>query len=344
MTTIKDVAKLAGVSPATASQALNGRPRVHRETRQRVVDAATKLRYAPNLNGRRLARRRAESIAVIPGRNVSTVFSDSFYRAVMGGVTEATQARGYSLVITPGAWGGAGRADLPGVLGHGAVDGALLAGVIEEDVLFALRDRDLPVVFVDNYLPGVDVPAVMPDYRAGARLGTEHLLGLGHRRVAFLGAAVSYPFGWHTYEGYADALAARGMAQEPALVRRSAIGVEAATVETLALLGLSDPPTAIFAATDAMAIGVLRAAREARVAVPAGLAVVGMDDIEMSAYTDPPLTTVRIAKDELGRLAAERLIGLIEGDEAGPALRLVGGELVVRGSCMSPRIAKIVRP
>ena len=150
MTTIKDVARLAGVSPATASQALNGRPRVHSETRQRVVDAATKLRYAPNLNGRRLARRRAESIAVIPGQNVATVFSDSFYRAVMGGVAEATQARGYSLVITPGAWGGAERRDLPGVLGHGAVDGALLAGVIGEGVLLALRQRDLPVVFVDN--------------------------------------------------------------------------------------------------------------------------------------------------------------------------------------------------
>ena len=333
MTTIKDVAKLAGVSPATASQALNGRPRVNRDTRQRVIDAAAKLRYAPNLNGRRLARRRAESIAVIPGRNVSTVFSDSFYRAVMGGVTEATQARGYSLVITPAASRGSGQTSLPQILGHGAVDGALVAGVLDEQVLLALRERGLPVVLVDTYLPGVPVPAVMPDYRTGARLATEHLLHLGHRRVGFLGAAVGYPFGWHTYEGYTDALAARGVAQEAGLVRRSAIDVVAATAETAALLHLPAPPTAVFAVTDAMAIGALRAARERGVAVPAGLAVVGMDDIELSAYTDPPLTTVRIAKDELGRLGAERLIGLIEGDDTGPALRFVGGELVVRESC-----------
>jgi len=181
------------------------------------------------------------------------------------------------------------------------------------------------------------VPAVMPDYRAGARLGTAHLLALGHRRIAFLGAAVSYPFGWHTYEGYADALGARGVAQHPALVRRCAISVEAATTETADLLALPAPPTAIFAVTDAMAIGALRGARARGVPVPARLAVVGMDDIEMSAYTDPPLTTVRVAKEELGRLAAERLIGLIEGEPTDPALLPVGGELVVRASCGGAR-------
>jgi len=337
MTTIKDVARLAGVSPATASQALNGRPRVHAETRRRVVDAALKLRYAPNLHGRRLARRRAESIAVIQGKNLSTVFSDSFYRVVMGGVVEAARARGYSLVITPTSGAGAGGDHRPGILGNGAVDGVLVAGVLEEAALLALRHRGLPLVLVDNYLPGVEVPAVMPDYRAGARLATAHLLALGHRRIAFLGAAVSYPFGWHTYEGYADALGAHGVAQHPPLVRRCAISVEAATTETADLLALPAPPTAIFAVTDAMAIGALRGARARGVPVPARLAVVGMDDIEMSAYTDPPLTTVRVAKEELGRLAAERLIGLIEGEPTDPALLPVGGELVVRASCGGAR-------
>ena len=337
MTTIKDVARLAGVSPATASQALNGRPRVNSETRRRVVDAALKLRYAPNLHGRRLARRRAESIAVIQGKNISTVFSDSFYRVVMGGVVEAARARGYSLMITPTSGAGAGGDHCPGILGNGAVDGVLLAGVLEEAALLALRHRGLPLVLVDNYLPGVEVPAVMPDYRAGARLATAHLLALGHRRIAFLGAAVSYPFGWHTYEGYADALGAHGVAQHPPLVRRCAISVEAATTETADLLALPAPPTAIFAVTDAMAIGALRGARARGVPVPARLAVVGMDDIEMSAYTDPPLTTVRVAKEELGRLAAERLIGLIEGEPTDPALLPVGGELVVRASCGGAR-------
>ena len=333
MTTIKDVARLAGVSPATASLALNGRPRVHSGTRQRVVDAATKLRYAPNLHGRRLARRRAESVAVVQGRNMATVFSDSFYRVVLGSVAEATHGRGYSLVITPAPRDGMRPADLGRLIGHGAADGALVVGVLEADWLFALRERGLPIVLVDTYLEGSAIPAVVPDYRDGARQGTAHLARLGHRRIALLGAAVAYPFGRETHDGYAAALAAAGLGYDARLVRRTPIGVEAATAATASLLGEAEPPTAVFAVTDAMAVGALRAARERDLRVPGGLAVVGMDDIELAAYTDPPLTTVRVAKEEMGRLAAERLIALIEGDGGAPGVVSVPGELVVRASC-----------
>jgi LacI family transcriptional regulator len=130
-----------------------------------------------------------------------------------------------------------------------------------------------------------------------------------------------------------DALAAAGVAQEPALVRRVEIDVEAATAAAAAWLDLPEPPTAIFAVTDAMAIGVLRAARARGVGVPRPLAVVGMDDIEMSAYTDPPLTTVRIPKEQMGQLAAERLIGLIGGERPATTIESVPGELVMRASC-----------
>src|SRR5262245_44652969 len=280
MVTIRDVARLAGVSPATVSQALNGRGRVHVRTRERVAQAATKLRYAPNLSGRRLARRRAECVAVLQGRNMTTAFNDSFYRVVLGGMAEVTQARGYSLVFTPPPPDTATDGDLVQALGHGAVDGALVLGAVDTTLLVALRHRGLPVVLVDNFLPDVDLPAVIPDYQAGARMATEYLLRLGHRRIAFLGAAVGYPFGWQTLEGYAGALAAAEVPQEPALVRRSEIAVEAATAVTRSLLALPEPPTALFAVTDAMAIGALRAARERAVRVPDQLAVVGMDDIE----------------------------------------------------------------
>lgn len=333
MATIKDVARLAGVSPGTASQALNGRPRVHSDTRQRVVDAATKLRYAPNLHGRRLARRRAECVAVVQGRNMATVFSDSFYRVVLGSVAETTHGRGYSLVITPAPGDGMRPADLGRLLGHGGVDGALVVGVLDADWLFALRERGLPIVLVDTYLEGLAVPAVVPDYRDGARQATAHLVRLGHPRVALLGAAVAYPFGRETHDGYADALAAAHARYDPRLVRRCAIAVEAATAAMTALLAEAEPPTAVFAVTDAMAIGALRAARERKLRVPEDLAVVGMDDIELAAYTEPPLTTVRVPKEEMGRIAAERLIALIEGAGGEPSIVSVPGELVVRESC-----------
>jgi DNA-binding LacI/PurR family transcriptional regulator len=333
MVTIHDVARLAGVSPATVSQALNGRGRVHAKTRERVAEAAAKLRYAPNLSGRRLARRRAECVTVLQGRNITTVFGDSFYRVVLGGMAEVAQARGYSLVFTPPPAEGSGEADVSRVLGHGAVDGALVVGALDAGFLMGLRHRGLPVVLVDNHVPGTDLPAVVPDYQAGACLATEHLVRLGHRRIALLGAAVSYPFGAQTLEGYREALAAGAIAPDPTLVRRTEIGVEAAIDATRSLLDLPEPPTALFAVTDAMAIGALRAARERGVRVPEALAVVGMDDIELSAYTDPPLTTVRIEKEAMGRLAAEWLITLIEGTGTARAVAGVPIELIVRGTC-----------
>ncbi len=333
MSTIRDVARLAGVSPATASQALNGRPRVNADTRQRVTEAAAKLQYAPNLHGRRLARRRAESIAVLQGRNVATVFGDSFYRVVLGGVAAATQARGFSLVITPAPRDGLTRADLVRALGQGAVDGALVVGVPDEAWLLALVEQRLPLVLVDTYVPGMALPAVTPDYREGARQGTAHLLGLGHRRIGFLGAAVAYPFGWDTHEGYAAALAAAGVAYDARLVRRCEIGIEPAIAATRELLALPEPPTAVFAVTDAMAFGAVRAARGRGLRVPDRLAVVGMDDIELSAHLDPPLTTVRVPQEAMGRVAAERLIALTQGAAAAPPITTLRPELVVRASC-----------
>ena len=343
MVTIHDVARLAGVSAATVSQALNGRGRVHAETRERVAQAAAKLRYAPNLSGRRLARRRAECVTVLQGRNITTVFEDSFYRVVLGGMADVAQARGYSLVFTPPPAAGAGEADVSRALGHGAVDGALVVGALDAGFLLGLRHRGLPVVLVDNHVPGTDLPAVVPDYQRGARLATEHLVRLGHRRIAFLGAAVSYPFGAQTLEGHREGLAVGAVAQDPALIRRTEISVEAATDATRSLLGLPEPPTALFAVTDAMAIGALRAAREHGVRVPERLAVVGMDDIEMSAYTDPPLTTVRIEKDVMGRLAAEWLITLIEGTAAARPVTQVPIELIVRGTCGAPATTAPIR-
>src|SRR5262249_57647401 len=141
MVTIRDVARLAGVSPPTVSQALNGRGRVDVRTRERVAQAATKLRYIPNVSGRRLARRRAECVAVLQGGNMTTAFNDSFYRVVLGGMAEVTPARGYSLVFTPPPADGASEADLHRVLGHGAGDGALGLGALDPTVLLALQAR-----------------------------------------------------------------------------------------------------------------------------------------------------------------------------------------------------------
>jgi DNA-binding LacI/PurR family transcriptional regulator len=269
--------------------------------------------FGSGLNGRRLVLRRAQSIAVIQGSNIGTVFGDAFFRVVLEGIADVARGRGYSLLLAPATQDG--DADFAvGFLGNGAIDGVLVLGAFDMALLFALRDRGLPFVLVDTYMPGVAAPAIYPDHRTGALLGTRHLLDHGHRQVAFLGGAVSYPFGSDTLEGYRAAVGARGMASNPAFIRCTEISIDAAMRAARSLLELSPAPTALFAATDAMAFGALRAAREAGVDVPARLAVVGMDDIELSAYTDPPLTTVRIPKGEMGALAARRLVARSKGN------------------------------
>ncbi len=333
MPTIRDVARLAGVSPATASLALRARPGVRALTRKLVEDVATELRYVPNLTGRRLARGRADALGVIQGLNMTTLFSDAFYRLVLSGVGEAVHASDYSLVIAPALRPGVGVDHLMRFVGPGTVDGVLIVGVLDPEWVLAILERGLTVVVVDNHLPGTKVPAVVHDYRGGARLVTEHLLALGHRRVGLVGADVAYPFGWETQDGYRDALAARGLDCDPALVRLTAIGVDAAAAATHGLLDLPDPPTAVVTVTDMMAIGALRAVRERGLRVPEDLAVAGMDDVEISAHTDPPLTTLRVPKEEMGRLAAERLMALSRGESPVPRIAELSGTLIVRKSC-----------
>jgi DNA-binding LacI/PurR family transcriptional regulator len=331
--TLREVAALAGVSQATASLALRGRPAVDAATRARVLEAATQLRYVPNLNGRRLARGRAETIGVIQGRNMTTLFSDSFYRMVLAGAGEAAQAAGYSLMIAPTLRKDTSVMEMLEHVGPGTVDGVLVVGVLEQEAIFALRDLGLPVVVVDTYLPGTDIPAVAHDYRAGAWQLTRHLLQLGHRRIAFVGADVDYPFGRDTHDGYRDALSSAGLPYSSVLVRMVAISAEAAAAATRDLLSATPAPTALVTVTDTMAIGAMRAAHELGRRVPEDVAVVGMDDIELSAHTNPPLTTVRVPKEEMGRLAAERLIALSRGQQPTPSVLMLSGTLVVRRSC-----------
>jgi LacI family transcriptional regulator len=190
----------------------------------------------------------------------------------------------------------------------------------------------MPVVLLDNYLPGTPVAAVVNDNRGGAYSGTRHLAELGHTRIGFVGAAVDYPFGRETHDGYRRALADAGLPADPALEVIVPIDAERAREGAGRLLSLADPPSAIFAVTDMLALGVTAAARERGLVIPADLSVVGMDDIDQAAVTNPPLTTVRIAKEEMGRRAAWMLLDLIRGDDVDPGLVVLPTELVVRGT------------
>ena len=329
---LRDVARLAGVSVPTASQALNGRARISDQTRKRVAQVARRLRYAPHAAARRLILGRSNSAAMVPGSNMTGMFSDLFYRAVLAGVGGVFEEAGYRMLITPPLRSALQPPQFVEMASAREIDGVLIAGDVDGRWVKDTMDTGTPVVLLDNYLPGKPVPAVVNDNTGGAYGGTRHLAALGHTRIGFVGAAVDYPFGGETHDGYRRALADAGLPVDPALEINVPIDAEAAREGAGVLLALADPPSAIFAVTDMLALGVTTAARERGLAIPAELSVVGMDDIDLAVVTNPPLTTVRIAKEEMGRRAARMLLDLIRGDDVDPRVVILPTELVVRGT------------
>lgn len=329
---LRDVARLAGVSVPTASQALNGRARVSSETRRRVIEAARRLRYTPHAAARRLILGRSDSVAIAPGSNMTGIFSDLFYRAVLTGVGGVFEEAGYRMLITPPVRSASQPPQFVEMANAREIDGVLVAGVVDRRWVEDAIDNGTPVVLLDNYVPGLPVPAVVNDNARGAYTATRHLAELGHTRIGFVGAAVDYPFGRETHEGYLRALADVHLPRDPALEALIPIDAERARESTGVLLSLADPPSAVFAATDLLALGVIAGARERGLAIPAQLSVVGMDDIDLAAVTNPPLTTVRISKEEMGRRAAQMLLDLIRGTDVAPGVVVLPNELVVRGT------------
>ena len=324
MATITEVARHAGVGVATVSRVLNGSPAVREQTRQRVHDAIAELGYAPNPAARALSTGRTLSVGV-----VAPFFTRPSVIERLRGISHVLAGAGYRMMLfdveRPGQDSESFRT-LPGGL-----DGLLSISLCPPATdLERFAAAGMPVVLVDY--PHERLPSVHTDDVEGGRLATEHLLAIGHERIAFLG---DFEHNYHGFissasrrAGYQQALAAAGLDVDPALVRRASHGREQAADLTRALLEQPDPPTAIFAASDTQAIGVLEAADELGASVPGDLAVVGYDDIEVARYAG--LTTVAQPLEESGATGANLLLAALEGAViTGRQLPL---RLVVRGS------------
>ncbi len=328
MATIVEVARHAGVGVATVSRVLNGSPAVRDETRRRVLVAISELGYAPNPADRALSTGRSQSIGV-----VAPFFTSPSVIERLRGVSHVLNGAGYRLVLfdveRPGQDSEAFR-KLPGGL-----DGLLSISLCPADTdLARFEAARMPVVLVDH--PHDRVPAVHTDDLAGGRLATEHLLELGHRRIAFIGDVEHNYHGFTSSArrraGYEQAHAAAGLAVIPELVRRASHGREPAIESVLELLGLAEPPTAVFAASDTQALGVLEAAEALGKEVPHELAVVGYDDIELARYAG--LTTVAQPLRESGARGAALLLAALEGAADGGTQLPV--ELVIRSTTAEP--------
>lgn len=336
--TIREVAALAGVSTATVSRALRGEAGVEPATRERVEVAARALRYRPSGVARSLKLRSTRTLGLIV-----TDIENPYFPQLIRAVEDAARARGYSVVLADGRRDPEREIQSLELLAAREVDGLLIASsALTVRHRSWIDERPCPVVVMNSTSAAEDVPSVASDNREGGRLACEHLLALGHRRLAFLSTPASSNLSVdERLEGVSDAMSAAGLDPRDLLVVDGDGGVEGG--ERAARLALEARPglTALICYNDLTAVGALRGARALDRSVPAALSVIGFDDIELAPYVDPPLTTVRQDTDAMGDWAVRTLLASLgetgSGDDeaaagAGTGTQRIPVEIVERAS------------
>ena len=328
MVTIRDVAQRAGVSTATVSYVINETRRVSDETRTKVLAAVEELGYRPNRIARSLVRGETHTIGLILPDNANPFFAE-----IARGVEDTSFARGYNVILCNSYGDLDKELRYANVLIEKQVDGILLvsAGMNTEHILL-LQARRIPVGVVDRDIPDVSVDKMLTDNLNGGRLATNHLIELGHRRIACITGPSEVNASAERVTGYRQAHEKSGIPVDEALVVKGDFQCESGYQRARDLLISEDPPTGIFACNDMMAIGAIGAAVQMGLAVPVDLSVVGYDNIRLSAFTNPPLTTIIEPQYEQGVLAARRLLERISDPNLPPRREILSIALLVRQS------------
>jgi DNA-binding LacI/PurR family transcriptional regulator len=326
--TIDDVAARSGVSTATVSRVLSGSAPARPETRRRVLEAARELDYRPSGVARALKRQETRTLGL-----VITDITNPFYPQIVRAVEGAADARGYDVVLADGANDPERELEHIDRLVERRVDGIIVASSrMTRRHADRLHATAVPVVLVNDSVPRSGLPTVTTAHRLGARIATEHLVALGHRDIGHIGAPADQASAAQRRQGVREATRAAGLPEPIVVDGDGDVAGGAATVGRLVAAGV----TGIVAYNDLTAIGALRALRRRRVAVPDRLSIVGFDDIEMAAWTEPPLTTIRQPTRTLGAWAVARLVGALTDEPNQPDRASLVPELVVRGSTAPP--------
>jgi LacI family transcriptional regulator, repressor for deo operon, udp, cdd, tsx, nupC, and nupG len=335
---IKEVARLAGVSIATVSRCVNTPALVSEQTRLKVQDAILKTSYSPNRLAQSFRRGRTNLVMI-----VLPSVGDPFFTAVMRGIRTVAKARGYSVVIEETQLNTLTADEIGAMLVSSQTDGVILLASpspFGTEILSARSKRLLPIVVgCETIAPELaDLPSVQVDNVAAAADATGHLIAHGHQRIAMISGQASSLLTRDRERGYRKAMKKARLRVHDGWVVDGDLTIPGARAATRRLLDHPTRPTAIFCANDEMAIGCLHEIKAAGLSVPGDLSVVGFDDIRYAAVTDPPLTTISQPAEEIGERVMERLYRRIEGsDEARNGPEIVPHKLVIRASVAAPR-------
>ncbi len=331
--TIEQIAKQAGVSRSTVSRVINNQPNVDPDTRARVLSIAQNLNYQPNMAARGLASGRTHILGLVIPMGVSTLFTDPYFPLLIQGISSACNEHDYSVMLWL-AEPEFERRTIRQILRGGLIDGVIVASALMDDTIYeAMRNDGKPFILIGRHPTDTGITYVDVDNVNSAREIVAHLLRVGYRRVATITGAKNMIATADRLQGYLAALRERGLAADNALIASGDFTEAGGYAAMQRLMPLR--PEAVFVASDAMALGTLRAIREAGLRVPDDIAVAGFDDMPFAARTDPPLTTVRQPIQRAGFVAVETLLDLIAHPQLPPRRIILPTELVIRSSCGS---------
>jgi LacI family transcriptional regulator len=330
--TLEEIAKQAGVSRSTVSRVINNQPNVREDVRQRIRKVIQATGYHPNLAARSLASQRTSLIGLVIPRSVHTFFTDPYFPRLTQGIAQACNQSNYTLSLFLFNTADDERKLFPRLTRKGLVDGIIIQATNAADELFVqLSQAEVPYVVAGRPTNTGDTSYVDVDNIAGAQNAIRHLIRLGYKRIATIAGPLSTTAGLDRYEGYQRAIQESGMALDERLIVEGDFSEAGGYYAAKQLL--VDQPDAIFIASDMMAVGALRAIREAGLSVPGNLGIVGFDDLPPATMSNPALTTVRQPIRRLGIRLVETLLDIIENGPFPPRRIIFDTELVIRESC-----------
>jgi len=331
--TQEQIAELSRVSQATVSRVLRGDPRVNEELRQRVLEVIRQHGYVPDARAQSLRSQRTGTLGLVVHRSPKQLARDPFFSALIAAIIEFAGEGGYHLCVDAARAVQSRRAIYEDLLRTRRVDGLILVEPQTRDERMPrLLEEGFPFVLIGRYEPIDAVYSVDNDNIGAGYMATQHLLGKGHRRIAYISGLRGIFVCEDRGQGYRRALEEAGLAYAPELVAWGDFSEAHGYRSMSRLLGLPDPPTAVVAVDDVVAIGALRAAKEHGVAIPQQVAVIGFNDSPFCQYVEPPLSSVAVDIRALAHLATQVLIDLIEEREVSQRRHIVPCHLVERAS------------
>jgi len=340
--TIKDIARRAGVTHSTVSRALRGNPAIATETAARIKQIADDLGYVPSAVARGLRTNRSHALGVIVSR-----IDDPFFGEILQGIEDVSHEAGYSLFVAASHRNSDREQVIVQAMGERRVDGLVVCSThFGKEHERKLKSYGIPIVAVDNQALSDYQYSIYHDDFYGSQQATQHLIDLGHERIAYLGNAEAGRTTQDRLDGFCQALKDAGRSIRDEYIFHGPDGrPQGGVVGAQHLMDLGERPSAIVCFNDMMAVGVLRALKGAGLCVPADCSVVGFDNISITAYSDPPLTTFEQPKYQLGFTAAQMMMNLLDSAQDGgppsePETRILKGRMVVRESTAPPSLVK----